>query len=253
MLHIHKELTSSSTSCHSDPSLPSDWPTIFAKRAQETGHAALKQYYLSGTPASDTPVNKVAFLAMDFETTGLNTRHDDIVSIGLIPMSLQRIRLREGLHWILNPRADLRKESVVIHGITHSAIACAPDLNEVLIKLLEVMAGKVMVVHHKGIEQQFLDTAFKRRIGEGIVFPCIDTLSLEARLIQGKQKQGFLRTFLQRQPRLSLRLPDCRARYNLPHYPVHNAHTDALGCAELLQAQVAHHFSGNTAINALWC
>lgn len=41
----------------------------------------------------DTPLAQVPLVAMDFETTGLNADRDDIVSIGLVPLSLQRIRL----------------------------------------------------------------------------------------------------------------------------------------------------------------
>lgn len=252
MLYLHKELLSSFTRFAPERPAPQDWPAIMAKYAREARHTALKDFYLSGVPAPDTPISDVPLLAMDFETTGLDTRRDDIVSIGLIPMSLLRIRLQESQHWILNPRADLRKESVVIHGITHSTVARAPDLNAVLIKLLEMMAGKVMVVHHKGIEQHFLAAALKERIGEGIVFPCIDTLSLEAGFIRGQQDTGLLRRFWRRKPQCSLRLADSRARYNLPHYTAHNALTDALGCAELLQAQVAHHFSSVPLIRELW-
>ncbi|WJY16111.1 3'-5' exonuclease [Pectobacteriaceae bacterium CE90] len=251
MLYIGKELLSVPPSPRSG--MPPDWPAILAIHARDARHAALRSYYQAGVPAPDTPISNVPLLAMDFETTGLNTRRDDIVSIGLIPMSLARIQLRESRHWILNPRADLCKESVVIHGITHSTIANAPDLNEVLIKLLAMMAGNVMVVHHKGIEQRFLDAAFKKRIGEGIVFPCVDTLTLEAHLTRGQPCSGLLQKFWRRPPRVSLRLPESRARYHLPHYPAHNALTDALGCAELLQAQVAHHFSPDTYVKELWC
>lgn len=251
MLHINKALLSPCVRARQDSVLPQDWPAVLARRARETRHAALKNYYLSGMPSPDTPLSDVPLLAMDFETTGLNPQHDDIVSIGLLPMSLSRIRIQGSQHWILNPRADLRTESVVIHGITHSAIARAPDLNAVLLRLLAMMAGNVMVVHHKGIEQPFLDAAFKKRIGEGIVFPCIDTLTLEARVIAAQRQNGWRQKWWRPRPRLSLRLSDCRARYHLPYYPAHNALTDALGCAELLQAQIAHHFSASTLLGDL--
>lgn len=252
MLYFHRETLSSCARSATNCPVVQDWPAIMAKRAGDARHAALKNFYLAGAPAPDTPVENIPLLAMDFETTGLNAWRDDIVSIGLIPVNLERIRLRDSQHWILNPRADLRKESIIIHGITHSAIAHAPDLSEVLIKLLAMMAGKVMVVHHKGIEQHFLDMAFKKRIGEGIVFPCIDTLLLEARLIKEQRNGGWLKKIWRPKPHFSLRLAESRARYNLPHYMAHNALTDALGCAELFQAQISHYFSSATPIGELW-
>ena len=44
----------------------------------------------------------------------------------------------------------------------------------------------------------------------------------------------------------------CILRYGLPLYSAHHALTDALACGELLQAQVARHYSGRTLISALW-
>lgn len=231
---------------------PPVWPERMAELAHQARHPALRAFYQAGAVAPDTAIAQVPLLAMDFETTGTDARRDDIVSIGLVPMTLQRIHLRHGRHWLLKPRAVLRDESVVIHGITHSEVEKAPDLNALFITLLELMAGKVLVVHHRGIERQFLDAALQRRIGEGITFPCIDTLALEARQHRHRPVSLAARLF-SRRPRVSLRLPESRTRYNLPRYPAHNALTDALACAELLQAQVAHHFSADTPVEALWC
>ncbi|SEF62547.1 3'-5' exonuclease [Marinobacterium lutimaris] len=227
-----------------------DWARRFEELASQTRHPQLKAYYEAGAVAANTPIHQVPMIAMDFETTGIDASRDDIVSIGLVAMTLERIRLRDARHWILKPRTDLREESVVIHGITHSEVEAAPDLKRILEELLEVMAGQVMVVHHKGIERNFLNAALKRRIGEGIEFPVIDTLELEARLHRRK-KPGFIDKLFGRE-KVSIRLADSRARYHLPHYRPHDALTDALASAELLQAQVATRFSKNSPVADLW-
>ena len=49
-----------------------------------------------------------------------------------------------------------------------------------------------------------------------------------------------------------MRLADSRRRYNLPAYQAHHALSDALACAELLQAQIAHHYSPHTPLRQLW-
>ncbi len=51
---------------------------------------------------------------------------------------------------------------------------------------------------------------------------------------------------------VSIRLADSRLRYQLPHYAAHNALIDAIATAELLQAQVLHHFSRETPVADLW-
>jgi DNA polymerase-3 subunit epsilon len=227
-----------------------DWPATFKALAQQAQNPLLKRFYDAGVVAPDTPLQEVPLIAMDFETTGIDASRDDIVSIGLVPMTLQRIRLAEARHWIVKPRASLREESVVIHRITHSEIETAPDLGRILDELLEIMAGHLIVVHHRGIERSFLDAALKKRIGEGIIFPVIDTMELEARLHR-RRRPGLISRLLGQRPE-SIRLPESRTRYHLPHYHAHHALTDALACAELLQAQVAHRFSPQTPVHQLW-
>lgn len=188
-------------------------------------------------------------LALDVETTGLDAQKDAIVSIGLMPFTLQRIRCAEARYWVVKPRTELSDESVTFHHITHSDIRHAPTLPHVLNALLGAMTGHVMVVHYRNLERGFLDNAVRRHLGEGLEFPVIDTMQLEALLHRGKRSW---RDRLLRRPPASIRLADSRARYHLPPYHAHHALTDALATAELLQAQVAHRFEAGMEIGRLW-
>ncbi|SFX25611.1 3'-5' exonuclease [Marinospirillum alkaliphilum] len=227
-----------------------NWPERFRQLAETAVDPRLKAYYAAGVPSGDTPLAEVPLLAMDVETTGLNARKDGIVSIGLIPMTLQRISCARAGHWVVRPRTSLKEESIVIHGITHSQVQQAPDLDQLLEALLQAMQGSVAVVHYRGIERPFLDAALRTRIGEGLEFPVIDTMELEAR-VHRQKPPGWLDRLLGRQP-VSIRLADSRSRYGLPRYRPHHALTDALACAELLQAQIAHRYSPETLLERVW-
>jgi len=89
------------------------------------------------------------------------------------------------------------------------------------------------------------------RIQEQLFFPVIDTMVLEEQIL--RKQRSVISSLLGRRSNLSLRLPDIRERYGLPRYHLHHAMTDALATAELLQAQIAHHFDENTPISRLWC
>ena len=234
---------------HPQQTVP-DWTQRFSELAQSAQDPRLRAFYQAGVVAAETPIEEVPLLAVDFETTGLDPRKNSIISIGLLPLSLKRIRCAESRHWVLRPRSGLSRESVVIHGITHQALEQAPDLEEILDDLLPLMAGKVMVVHYRGIERPFLNEALKARLGEGIEFPVIDTMELEARLHRSK-KLSWWQKLLGRKP-VSIRLAASRSRYGLPWYKPHHALTDALATAELLQAQIAHHYSTSTPVSQLW-
>ncbi|MGL1833687.1 3'-5' exonuclease [Rhodocyclaceae bacterium SMB388] len=234
-----------------EPDQLPDWPERLRDLATRARDPRLQAFYAAGCASGDMPVAHVPLLAFDIETTGLDPLRDGIVSIGLVPMSLASIRASASRHWIVRPRVPLGEKSVTIHGITDSQVADAPDLADIFGEILGVMAGHVMVVHCRSIERQFLDAALRLRIGEGIVFPVIDTMELEARLHRNN-KPGFIARLFGHKPQVSIRLAASRDRYHLPRYRAHHALTDALASAELLQAQVAHRFSPDTPLRELW-
>lgn len=231
-----------------------DWPELFKTLEARSAAPLLKRFYAAGAVSGDTPLSDVPFVALDLETTGMSAERDGIVSIGLVPFSLARIHCPASRYWVLRPRRTLSEESIAIHRITHSELRSAPDLQEILPDLLDAMAGRIVVVHYSGIERPFLRRAVRERLGEGVEFPVVDTMDLEAR-VHRRWKTGSLVRFLAglvgRHPK-SIRLAQSRERYKLPLYGAHHALTDALASAELLQAQVAHRFSPETPIGEIW-
>ena len=235
-----------------DPALASpDWQKIFSNLANTAQDQRLVRFYQAGAVAADTPLSEVELIAMDIETTGLDPSRDAIVSIGLAPFSLQRIRCAQASYHVVKPIAELTSKSVTLHRITHSEISDAPGLDQLLGTLLESLAGKVVVVHYRNIERGFLSEAVRYFIGEQLHFPVIDTMELEARLHRGANQPGWFARLRGIKP-TSIRLADSRLRYGLPHYQAHHALIDALATAELLQAQVLTHYQQDTPISRLW-
>ena len=227
-----------------------DWHLRFQRLAQEAQDSRIKSYYQAGIINEDTPLSEVPFVALDFETTGLNSNSDDIVSIGLVPFDLHRIYCRQSQHWVVKPKVKLEEDSVVIHGITDTEVKAAPQLEVILEEVLQALAGKIVVVHYKNIERQFFYQALMECIGEGIEFPVVDTLDIEY-AIQREQCRGFF-NWLKRKKPGSVRLGQSRQRYGLPAYQPHHALTDALATAELLQAQFQYYFAPETPLSEVW-
>ncbi|MGM0701227.1 MAG: 3'-5' exonuclease [Pseudomonadota bacterium] len=226
------------------------WPEYLAQRAAGSRSPLLARYFAAGVPPADTAIGEVEMVALDLETTGLDSRRHAIVSVGVVPFTLSRVRLAERRYWVVRPPRPLSSQSVTFHHITHSEVAEAPDLERILPDLLDSMAGRLAVVHFRHIERPFLDGAVKARLGEGLRFPMIDTMSLEARRHRLSPWARFRRWL--RRPPVSIRLNDSRLRYGLPAYQGHHALIDALATAELLQAQIATHYRRETPIGELW-
>jgi len=226
------------------------WPDYLASRAEAARDPRLARFFSTGLPDPETPIGEAPMVALDMETTGLDERRHAIVSIGVVPFTLGRVAVSKRRYWVVRPPRPLSEKSVTFHHITHADIAQAPDLAEILDELLDALAGRLVVVHFRHIERPFLDAAVKARLGEGVLFPVIDTMSLEARIHRQSLMARFKRWI--GRPPASIRLYDSRARYGLPVYAGHHALIDALATAELLQAQVASHYSPATPISALW-
>ncbi|MGL5109758.1 MAG: 3'-5' exonuclease [Vibrio ordalii] len=227
-----------------------DWVAKYTTMQSLAKHPLLKDFYSRPVVNGATPLNEIEFVALDFETTGLSAQQDDIITIGLVPFTLNRIYLNRAKHWVVRPRKALKEDSVVIHGITHNDILDAPDLTEVQESVLKALSGKIVVVHYRHIERSFLNQALKVRLGEGIEFPVIDTLQLETE-IQRRLYGGLWNKLSGKKPQ-SVRLGQARSRYGLPAYTPHHALVDAIATAELFQAQVAHHFDRQQSVRTLW-
>ncbi|MCP5416814.1 MAG: 3'-5' exonuclease [Chromatiaceae bacterium] len=188
----------------------------------------LRSYYESSFPANDTDWRQVDYLALDFETTGLDKRKDEILSIGFAPIRGQSIRLSEADHFLARPVSAIPEASAVIHGILDDTASVARPLEEVLPRLLKALESKVLLAHHAAIEYEFLSCACKKIYGYPFIGPVVDTLALEVRIFRSMDKP--IRSG-------DLRLDKARQRYNLPRYPAHNALIDAIAAGELFLAQ----------------
>jgi DNA polymerase-3 subunit epsilon len=195
----------------------------------------LRDFLATPFPSKDLACRATPIVALDLETTGLDPKRDNILSIGLVDVRELAVRLDTAWHQVVQIEHPLREDSVIIHEITDDAAAAGRPLDEVLPRLLEKMAGCVMLVHYKNIEQNFLDAACRRLYGAPFVIPTIDTLALALRVYQRTNytvQTGDLRLF------------NLRPRYNLPRYKAHNALSDALATAELFLAMAAEMAPG---------
>jgi DNA polymerase-3 subunit epsilon len=199
----------------------------------------LKEYYRKDYGTHDLPWRKVEFLAIDIEATGLDPDHDEILSIGYVPVIDGRVKLADAGYHLVRPRRPVPEETAVIHGILDGHLEGAPSLREVMPQVLAAMAGRVPIAHHARLERFFLSRACRQLYGNPLDVPFVDTMVLERRAFGRSNreiKQG------------DLRLARIRERYGLPRYRAHNALVDAIATAELLLAQASGMEGGKKAV-----
>ena len=196
-----------------------------------TDNDKLAAYLKTPLPDRRLPAVEAEYLALDFETTGLDPGTDSILSAGYTTIRNGRVILGESGHYLLRVATPLPARSVVIHRITDAVMERGAPLPEVMEQLLELMRGKVVLVHYAAMERGFLQAASRQLYGIRLPLCMVDTLENEKRLLMRRHLaigKGQLRLF------------NLRKQYNLPRYRAHNAMEDALATAELFLAQMNH-------------
>ena len=186
-------------------------------------------------PDRQQDCRELQIVAVDLETTGLDPKKDNILSIGLVEIDHFGIKLNTSWHRIVRVGQAIPGETAVIHQITDDQSAAGEPIEELLPQVLRRLTGKPMLVHYSPIEQNFLDAACRRLYGAPFVIPIIDTLEIGQRVFERRNhliQPGDLRLF------------NLRPRYNLPHYKAHNALSDALATAELFLAMAENLYPG---------
>jgi DNA polymerase-3 subunit epsilon len=133
--------------------------------------------------AKSKPLSEVAFLVLDTETTGLDTKKDQIISYGAVQVVHNRIRIATSREFYLKPKFRNR-EAIKVHGLVQERPFVS---REVLVRsFLEDAANKVLVGHHLGFDLAMLEKA-GRSLGLGkIKNPGLDTYDLAVRLDLGR-------------------------------------------------------------------
>jgi DNA polymerase-3 subunit epsilon len=182
-------------------------------------------------PATDaTPVAQVELLALDVETTGLDSRTDHLLSLGWVPVIGRRVVLAQAreLQVRLPGHVDVGS-SATIHRLTDDQLADATPLAEALPLLLNALHGRVLLAHHAPLEVEFLAEATLSAFGARPPLTAVDTMALQHRLLADVHGEVAG----------SLRLDAARQVFGLPRYAAHHALTDAIAAGELLLAQLA--------------
>ena len=187
-------------------------------------------------PDSATAFDDVEFVALDIETTGLDPASAEMLSVGWVLLRSGRVELGSAESHIVRPSGDVGG-SAAVHGLTDTLVERGQDRAVVIARILEILTGRVLLVHHAGLDKSLLDRLCREHFGASLLLPVVDTLALEHRRRRRRHHVDESR---------SLRLSDLRESYRLPRYGAHDCLSDAIATAELLVAMVAHNDGSQT-------
>ena len=187
----------------------------------------------SKLPERSAAFAETEFVALDIETTGLDAATADMLSVGWVVLRGGRVALKTARSWLVQPSGDVG-DSASVHGLTDTVVGEGLNWGIVLDKIVKSLRGRVLVVHHAGLDKVLLDRMCQQRYGAKLLVPVVDTLELELR------RQRRAHHLEENRP---LRLGELRDAYNLPRYGAHDALSDAIATGELLIAMVRNRTS----------
>ena len=113
----------------------------------------------------DTNVKNDEYIVLDTETTGLNPKKDEILSIGAVRIKNNKILTSQSFEIFIKPSNKISAKSITIHQIRDHDLKDAVDINEALEELLYFISNLPIVGYYISFDINILNTYLKRYIG----------------------------------------------------------------------------------------
>ena len=173
---------------------------------------------------------EVTFWALDLETSGFDARTDHVLAVGMAPVRRGVIVMANAYRTLVRPPAGapIPVETMRAHHIVPSELEHAPEMAAVAPEVLSRLAGCALLVHHAPLDVAFLKAGCTRA---GLTWPRVPVVDTVELLWKRAHRHRYLHPSPERDPELNLAA--ARRACGLPHYPAHDALTDAVATAEL--------------------
>jgi DNA polymerase-3 subunit epsilon len=156
----------------SEPLSPSGWWDALTRewRLYHLGDPAFR-FMFDAPPANE-------WVALDCETTGLNVRTDEIISIGAVRIVGNRILTSERFEVLVRPERGVSPQSVRIHRLRARDVALGLPIDEAMKQLMHFIGSRPLVGYYLEFDVAMLNRAIFPLLGQGLPQPKIEVSAL---------------------------------------------------------------------------
>lgn len=114
------------------------------------------------------------WVALDLETTGLDSRKDAILAIAAVRAEGNRLKLRDRLDLLVRCDSPRITEAIRHHRLRPADVAAGVPLDQALERLLTFIGNRPLVGYCIGFDVAMLDRPLRAQHGFGLPNRCID-------------------------------------------------------------------------------
>jgi len=105
------------------------------------------------------------YICLDCETTGLNPRKDEILSIGAVHIKKNKVLMRKTLNIFVKPSMKITEESIKIHHIRPIDLLNGKDPSDAILELLDFIGNRPIVGYYIKFDIAMISKYTKKIIG----------------------------------------------------------------------------------------
>ena len=159
------------------------------------------------------------YISIDCETTGLDRRRDEIISVAAIRIRGNQILASESFRAMVRPRIAISPEAIKVHGLREQDVAQAPTMGEVLPELLRFIGGRPLVGYYIDFDLEMLNKHVAELIGIELPNKTVEVSNIYYGLKYGDAPPGT---------QVDLKFASILRDLKLPLFNQHDAYSDAL-------------------------
>lgn len=158
------------------------------------------------------------YIVFDTETTGLNPKEAEILSIGAVKIKDNKILTSETFEIYLKPSKLISSKSIEIHGIRPCDLQNATDAHEGVKSFLEFIGSRDLIGYYLEFDVAMINKYVKPMLG----------ITLPNRMIEISEIYFEKKIALIPQGNIDLRFDTILKNYDIPNMGLHNAVNDAI-------------------------
>ena len=158
------------------------------------------------------------YVCLDCETSGLNSKKDEILSIGAVHIKDNKILMRKTFNIFLKPSKNINVESIKIHHIRPVDLKNGIDAQEAIYQLLDFIGSRPIVGYYIKFDVDIISRYTKEFIGIKLPNKTIEVSSMYYKTIRKRSDYQFV----------DLRFDTILKKLDIPILGKHDALNDAL-------------------------